>query len=976
MQISVSNLASKRGNMKMRHDILWKSCAFFFILNCCVLITPTDAFSLSNCSIYFPFDLSGHLKVLCNRMGYRTIPSPLPHNTVILDISINSITRIKEGDFIRLTNLINLNISHNKIYEIHNSALHGLSNLEELNLSNNKIQAVTTKLFNDLGNLTHLRLDSNHLEVIENLSFATLSNLRYVNLTNNKLKHISRLQPVLQTPHLEELRLGKNSFRVFNSSDIPSTLFGLKKLDLSLNPLTMFKITENIFPGLEYLDLSSCFHSDTLDWVIQDKAFLNTIETLNLSYNHLAEKQLDNIMQSFTSVAWLALDDLKGLKIETLLQTACSPSLKGLHFEDNHLSVITDRMFRPCALLNELHLRGNGISRMYKSAFEHLANLTELRIQKNLLTQLNDTLQVLPNLQLLDVHLNNIENLDCSDFANLSQLRQLYLHKNRIVAIKACIFKDLVNLEKLILNSNSLITLSDAFTHGPRNLQFLDLKTNKLSAIGNYSFKALRSLQVLSLADNQIFKIEPHAFEGLINLTEFHLAANKITEKPLRNSAMFAGVARLCELHLSCNYLSYESQEELQSPPFVLLSELKVLLINSQRRGLKYMPSNFLKGLKQLEAFYAGNLNIEHLHVDTFSYTPNLKYLDLTSNNFASLNALTPRLFHPISGLNKLTLGRAHLQSLNFLADANLNNLTNLRASINNLQLINQTIIQSLPRLKELDLQNNSFSCDCSNAWFIDWARRNNGTQVLYLDRYECRYPLSLSGTKLAAFNTESCNVNYDFLCFICSSSTVILVLVVSFIYNFLKWQLIYAYYLFLAFLNDRKRKQTPNHLGFQYDAFISYNVQEEPWVMEELVPKLEGEYGLKLCLHHRDFQPGKAIIDNIMDGIYNSRKTVCLITHNYLRSVWCSHEIQVASFRLFDEQKDVLILVFLEDIPTHQLSPYYRMRKLVKKRTYLQSPKPGEDTRVFWQKLKMAIETKENMGDRQILSGKDEDCV
>ncbi|XP_016403155.1 toll-like receptor 13, partial [Sinocyclocheilus rhinocerous] len=155
-----------------------------------------------------------------------------------------------------------------------------------------------------------------------------------------------------------------------------------------------------------------------------------------------------------------------------------------------------------------------------------------------------------------------------------------------------------------------------------------------------------------------------------------------------------------------------------------------------------------------------------------------------------------------------------------------------------------------------------------------------------------------------------------------------------------------------------------------------SYSAQEEPWVLEELVPKLEGQHGLRLCLHHRDFQPGKAIIDNIMDAIYNSRKTVCLITHNYLKSVWCSHEIQVPSFRLFDEQKDVLVLVFLKDIPTHQLSPYYRMRKLVKKRTYLRRPKPGEDNRAFWQKLKMAIETKENMEDRQILSGKDEDHV
>uniref|UniRef100_A0A8C1QYT5 TIR domain-containing protein n=1 Tax=Cyprinus carpio TaxID=7962 RepID=A0A8C1QYT5_CYPCA len=954
----------KGGNIKMR-----QSSAFFFILNCCVIITLTDGFSLSNCTIYFPFEYSGHLKILCNRMSYRKIPSPLPHNTVNLDISYNAIHQIDERDFIRLSNLIILNISHNRISEIHSNALSDLTNLEELNLSNNKIKTVTTKLLNGLANLSHLRLDSNYLETIENQSFATLSNLRFVNLTDNKLKHISKLHPVLQVPHLEELYLGKNGFRVFNSSDISSAFFGLKKLDLSMNPLTAFRMTENIFPDLEYLDLSSCFQTYTSNWFILDKAFLNTVKTLNLSRNHIEVNQLDYIMQSFASVTWMALDGLKGFKVETLLQKACSPSLRGLHLEDNRLFVLNDRMFRPCALLNELHLRNNKVSRIYKSSFDHLVNLTELRIQKNDLTQLNGTLQVLPNLQVLDLHLNRIKNLGCSDFANLMQLRQLYLHRNQIVTIKACVFKDLGNLEELILSSNRVLTVSGTFTHGPQNLQCLDLNNNKLGAIQTDSFKALHSLRTLRLADNQILNIYPYAFAGLINLTDLHLASNKITEKSLRNHTVFAGTPNIQSLDVSCNYISYESQEELQSPPFIFLSELRVLKINSQRRGLSHIPSNFLKGLTNLQDFYAGNLNIENLHVDTFSSTPKLTYLDLSSNNFANGNALTPKVFQPISGLNKITLGRTHLKSLDFLVDANLSSLTILRASTNELQLINQTIIQWLPQLKVLDLQNNSFTCDCSNTWFIDWAVKNNKTQVLYLNRYECRYPLSLSGKSLAAFNTESCNVNYDFICFIYSSSMVILTLLISFFYHFLKWQLVYAYYLFLAFLNDKKRKQTSNHL--EYDAFISYNVQEEPWVLEELVPKLEGQHGLRLCLHHRDFQPGKAIIDNIVDAIYNSRKTVCLITHNYLKSVWCSHEIQVASFRLFDEQKDVLVLVFLEDIPLHQLSPYYRMRKLVKKQTYLQRPKPGEETQAFWQKLKMAIETKENMEDRQILSGK-----
>nr|XP_023996084.1 toll-like receptor 13 [Salvelinus alpinus] len=142
------------------------------------------------------------------------------------------------------------------------------------------------------------------------------------------------------------------------------------------------------------------------------------------------------------------------------------------------------------------------------------------------------------------------------------------------------------------------------------------------------------------------------------------------------------------------------------------------------------------------------------------------------------------------------------------------------------------------------------------------------------------------------------------------------------------------------------------NQEKYRYDAFVSYNTHDEPWVLRELLPELEGQQGWKLCLHHRDFQPGKPIIENITDAIYGSRKTICVISHHYLESEWCSREIQVASFRLFDEQKNVLILVFLEEIADQQLSPYHSMRRLLKRQTYLSWLRAGEYTGVFWQKL------------------------
>ncbi|XP_039677455.1 toll-like receptor 13 isoform X2 [Perca fluviatilis] len=140
-------------------------------------------------------------------------------------------------------------------------------------------------------------------------------------------------------------------------------------------------------------------------------------------------------------------------------------------------------------------------------------------------------------------------------------------------------------------------------------------------------------------------------------------------------------------------------------------------------------------------------------------------------------------------------------------------------------------------------------------------------------------------------------------------------------------------------------------------------------WVYEEMLPVLEGEQGWRLCLHHRDFEPGRPIVENITDAIYGSRKTICVISRHYLQSEWCSREIQMASYRLFDEQDDVLILLFMEDIPARELSLYYRMRSLVKRRTYLSWPQAGQHTGVFWQNIRRALMTPGSPTDNPTMS-------
>ncbi|KAF1380964.1 hypothetical protein PFLUV_G00169520 [Perca fluviatilis] len=407
-------------------------------------------------------------------------------------------------------------------------------------------------------------------------------------------------------------------------------------------------------------------------------------------------------------------------------------------------------------------------------------------------------------------------------------------------------------------------------------------------------------------------------------------------------------IPSLRSLDLGYNHIVSVDDNLLQS-----CSQVTDLSLSSNK--LSNMSEHSLRSISQLR---------KSLHPDTFKHTPRLKVLQIINSN---LSHLTPELFWQIPNLQKLDLSNNKFRYLDFLGGANLLTLRWLKLNGNELSVINETALQCLPALTYLDLNNNPLTCECSNIGFKQWVQSNNQTQVVNGHQYTCAFPVSQKGNKFLDIDTSSCCIDAGFFCFVFSTCLVLFTLLASFIYHFLRWHLTYAYYLFLALVYDKRRgrKGSPHH----YDAFVSYNVYDEAWVYEEMLPVLEGEQGWRLCLHHRDFEPGRPIVENITDAIYGSRKTICVISRHYLQSEWCSREIQMASYRLFDEQDDVLILLFMEDIPARELSLYYRMRSLVKRRTYLSWPQAGQHTGVFWQNIRRALMTPGSPTDNPTMS-------
>ncbi|XP_064874267.1 LOW QUALITY PROTEIN: uncharacterized protein LOC115129781 [Oncorhynchus nerka] len=941
-----------------------------FLMYCWVLADPVCGYFLKNCTIRGNLSDPSNMKVLCEKRNLEVIPKDIPRKVSVLDVAMNNISKIGKLDFKGLSNLKILNMSRNQISQLDNGSLRHLEALQELGLAHNRLTTLSDYLFQGLANLSLLHLDNNLITTIASSSFQLLSSLKTVNLTKNNLYNMKEVQPIVQLPHLQELYIGSNKFTSFQSQEISNTSIELRLLDLSRNPLGVFRITTDVLPYLEVLDIAYCGQLGHMEWDVLDRSFLRNVKRLNLSGIEMSLERMSMVLQTVnSSLVHLRLYDISEERVKALTDIACHiPTLSLLRLHHNNISVLSKEFLQSCKQLTEMDVCDNNINRLSELLFRSMEQLSTLKLGHNRLSSMPKATRNLPTLKILDLSFNIIHELGCPDFANLTGLTQLFLFHNQISNLPGCVFQDLKDLRILKLGSNKILTLNDAFMSGLHKLEYLSMSYNKLSSISKGDFKGLASLKTLLLFDNQIASLEDGAFEGLVNLTELRLQSNKITQIDIRNTVL-TGLPSLRTLDISCNYITYVNDDKLDPPPFSHLTSLENLQIHSQRhKGLCHLPINFLEGLKYLLAFKAGNLNIKDLHPKTFIHTPRLWYLDISKNEFT---ALTPKLFHPTPRLNRMYLSKARLQSLDFLIGANLSRVTFLQVSKNDITVVNETVLQSLPALTYLDMQDNPFTCGCSDAWFVQWMESDNQTQVVGAGEFTCNYPADLKDTKLLDVELQFCIVHLGLYYYISTTCLVLLTLIASFAYHFLKWQVIYGYYLFLAFLYDTKQRNKLTPHGCQYDAFISYNAHDEPWVLRELLPELEGEQGWKLCLHHRDFQPGKPIIDNIMDGIYGSRKTICVISHRYLESEWCSREIQVASFRLFDEQKDVLILVFLEEIPTHQLSPYHRMRKLVKKRTYLSWPRVGEQTGVFWQQLRLALETKDGSAEENpILSG------
>ena len=250
-----------------------------------------------------------------------------------------------------------------------------------------------------------------------------------------------------------------------------------------------------------------------------------------------------------------------------------------------------------------------------------------------------------------------------------------------------------------------------------------------------------------------------------------------------------------------------------------------------------------------------------------------------------------------------------------------------------------------------------SIYCSCEIENFRKWIESDTSSW-LQPGLYSCATPETLAGVSISEVELD-CRSYTGFYIGVSIPFVILFCMMILFLIRY-RWHI--KYRLFLLYRNYHPfpvENDDFQMLQLQYHAYVSYNETsaDDEWVMNDLQPNMEeGPEPVKLCIKRRDFIPGHSLIESISENIHQSRKTILVLSPNFVESNWCHHELEMAKMMLLDENLDVIILVLLHNIPDNKMT--LSLRQLLCKKEYLKWPKDRAGQRLFWQSLRQELKS------------------
>lgn len=778
-----------------------------------------------------------------------------------------------------------------------------------------------------MGNLTKLLL----LDISDN-SIAEISSESFSNLISLKTLIIAMFpaekfapRPFAALESLESLRLG--GLRVTSVPD--DLLYGLDKL--------------------KFLDV---FHWTNL------RSFPETFLThtpLLSSFKLSFMPDVDNLPQGF----------LRGLK------QLSKVSIIG---DERGFEIMPPNMW-PVESLQEVIISKTSLQSLPVNFFSARSQVQTLILRQNQLVDVEAGLKNLRSLERLDLKWNNLTSISVTFFESLSNLTSVDLSHNKITSVDTAAFIGLTRLAELYLNHNSIHQLSASEPVFPRYsvLGTIDLSNNKLTKFPTLQLETIRSFTRLNLDNNFITYFRVTRYES--SLTEISLKNNNITlinVNSVIRGATGNGVHNILLENnpIECTARNFEF--------FRYISES----MEPELANFKDVRSCFCSGTKErLSAVRLRDLYSEYQNCPTLCnhchFFPSGEYIKVHCGNRAltEIPELPQNVTHLIFNENSLVTYPKELSKYKALKMVNLddNQITSIDSMLENapelleeLSLRHNNLKRWQPELAglgfDLDLMDNPWTCDCDAKDFKVFLLANF-RRIKNYKELRCSKPVKVDGRgeNLLSKITPQDLCPFDNRGFIALGVVVVFVFGLAFISMILYFKnrnlviaftYIHFHNVFVCFFKeddlDEERK---------FDAFLSYSTSDRD-VAIEILQRLETDAKasdtvaapFNLCLHERDFMPGQTITWNILNAVRTSRRTILILSKEFLESVWFKVEFQAAYDQMLEEHVNRLILIIKGELPPYE-SLNENLQGVLRTKTYLIW---GE--RWFWKKLLYAM--------------------
>lgn len=934
------------------------------------------------------FDLSNNKVV--------TLPAELFRDCadVIKEIYLqnNSISVLSPGLFADLNQLLALDLSRNQLTSawINSGTFSGLIRLVLLNLSHNRITKLDPTFFHDLYTLQILNLEHNLLETIPPATFTPMNNLHTLVLSHNKIAKLDAY--ALNGLYVMSLISLDNNLLGDIDPDAFRNCTGLQDLNLSGNQIKTVPLALRDLRILRTVDLGENMISS-----LEEPGFHGMTNLYGL---RLIGNQLKDISKgTFSGLPSLQILNLARNKISNVEKGAfdSSPNLQAIRLDANLMTDING-LFTEVSSLLWLNISDNHLEWFDYALFPR--GLQWLDLHKNYISELGNHqgLELELKIQTLDVSFNKLTKVTAASIPNSAEL--LFLNDNLITDVEAHTFVKKVNLTRVDLYANQIVGMNlSALLLSP-------VSTDRLLPefyIGGNPFQCdcgMEWLQRINTLDHRthprVMDLESIYCKLLYNRDRMYvplieaepsqfLCAYKTHCFALCTCCDFdaCDCEMICPTNCTCyfdgswssNIVDCAGSGYTQMPSRIPMDATEVYIDGN---NFGELTSHSFLGRKNLKVLYANNSNIAAIYNHTFSGLKRLSVLHLEHNHIRML------LGFELSSLENLREVYLQDNKIHFIGNRTfigLQQLEVLRLDGNRLTKFAVWQFSFNPYLVEIGLGNNQWSCDCKylqdfKSWFDDnYAKvvaANNVVCVINNRTNAVGPPIKdLNGTYCAAYISGSIVGRYvindyiPFLFITCCAFVASIVLVCG-LFFYRRELRVWIYsrcglrmcYKATAFEEEQDRDRL-------FDAYVSYSVKDDAFVTQMLAPGLEsGDPTFRLCLHYRDFNVSAYVADTIVEAVESSKRTIVVLSKNFLNSEWCRFEFKSALHEVLKDRRRRMIIILLGDISQRDLDPDLRL--------YLKTSTCIEwGDRLFWQKLRFAMpdvrKTSRSMASRRL---------